>query len=119
MSLVPVKPPSYRPPGYRDPKTRRDEADRRRRSSTARGYDGGWRKVRLAFLAAHPLCAFCEADGRLTAATVVDHEVAIVDAPERRLDWSNLRPLCKPCHDRRTATEQGFARPGRGGRGGW
>lgn len=41
----------------------------------------------------------CEAQGRIVAATVVDHIVAIADAPHRRLDETNLQALCKPCHD--------------------
>ncbi len=110
---MPVKARTFRPAGYRSPAERRRDADARRGSAASRGYDGNWRRVRLAFLKAHPLCVFCRAAGRVEAATVADHVVAVVDAPERRLDWSNLRALCKPCHDRRTATEQGFAQPGR------
>ncbi len=32
-----------------------------------------WQKARAAYLARHPLCVFCERDGRVTAAAVVDH----------------------------------------------
>ena len=32
-----------------------------------------WKAVRLAQLAAHPLCAMCEKASRITAATVCDH----------------------------------------------
>ena len=78
-----------------------------------RGYDHAWRKLRVRFLAAHPLCQCddCQ-DGqkKTTAATVVDHIIAIAERPDLRLDWNNLRAMSKPCHDRRTAREQSFGR---------
>lgn len=82
--------------------------DARRGSAASRGYDADWRRCRAAFLLKHPLCLFCETAGRVEEATVVDHIISIEDRPDLRLDWSNLRPLCKPCHDRRTARDQAF-----------
>lgn len=82
--------------------------DKRRGSAASRGYDADWRRCRAAFLFAHPLCLFCEEAGRIEAATVADHIISIEDRPDLRLDWSNLRPLCKECHDRRTARDQAF-----------
>lgn len=89
-------------------KAKKTQADRRRGSASSRGYDADWRRLRLQFLAAHPLCLFCADADRVTAATVVDHIITIADRPDLRLDWSNLRPLCKECHDRHTAREQAF-----------
>ena len=41
---------------------------------TGRLYDTArWKRRRAAFLAANPLCRFCEAVSRITLATVVDH----------------------------------------------
>jgi 5-methylcytosine-specific restriction protein A len=95
------------------------EIDRARGTTTQRGYDGTWQKLRLAFLAAHPLCE-CDDCGagriRLTPADVVDHIVPIAKRPDLRLDWSNLRAMAKACHDRHTARTQGFAQVGRAGR---
>lgn len=82
--------------------------DRRRGSASSRGYDADWRRLRGAFLLKHPLCLFCEEAGRVVEANVVDHVEGFTDRPELRLDWSNLRPLCKECHDRRTARDQAF-----------
>lgn len=67
--------------------------------ATARGYTYRWERERLRFLEEHPLCGYCERDGRVTAATVLDHI-----EPHRGdmvLFWqrSNWQPLCKPCHD--------------------
>lgn len=83
---------------------------RERGTRQQRGYDAAWQRVRLAHLAAEPLCRFCKRMGRITAATEVDHIVSIREAPHLRLEDSNLRSLCKPCHSRRTARDQGFAR---------
>ncbi len=68
-------------------------------SSTQRGYGADWRKVRAAVLAVHPLCAECDRKGRVTVATDVHHKERFrgTDDP-RRLDPSNLEPLCRPCH---------------------
>lgn len=76
------------------------------RSSTARGYGQDWRRVRAQVLASEPLCRFCAADGRVTAATDVDHVEPFKGlADPLRLDPSNLRPLCRPCHLARTARQ--------------
>lgn len=82
--------------------------DKRRASGWRRGYDGAWAKARAVHLQREPLCRFCREQGKVVAATVVDHIVPIAERPDLRLDHSNLRSLCKPCHDSRTAAEQGF-----------
>jgi 5-methylcytosine-specific restriction protein A len=64
----------------------------------------------VAHLAQHPLCVVCQSEGRITAATVVDHIVAIADAPHLRLEPSNHRSLCKRHHDQRTGRDQAWGR---------
>ena len=66
-----------------------------------------WTDGRTAFLAIHPLCTECQKHGHLTAATVVDH--IIPHRGDHRLfyDKSNWQPLCKPCHNRKTAAKDG------------
>ena len=91
----------------------RRKQDESRGNAAERGYDATWRRLRLAFLAQHPICECddCQAGKlRLTAATVVDHIVSIEERPDLRLDWSNLRAMAKRCHDRRTAKDQAFGR---------
>ena len=75
------------------------ELDRQRPSAARRGYGPRWRRARAAFLARHPLCAACQAQGRVVPATVVDHVVP--HRGDQRLFWdeSNWAPACKPCHD--------------------
>lgn len=79
--------------------------DQQRGSASARGYGAKWRKARLAYLAHHPLCRPCQAAGRVTVATIVDH--IIPHKGDKRLFWdsSNWQPICQPCHDRKTWQE--------------
>lgn len=111
---MPTRPPTHRPLGWRpsvqSERDRKRAIDRRRGTAAERGYDTAWRKVRDQHLREEPLCQMCMEAGRVTAATVVDHIVSIADRPDLRLDRSNLRSLCKPHHDARTARDQGFAR---------
>ena len=63
-----------------------------------------WRACRAALLWRRPLCADCEANGRVTAAVEVHHTVAPHVDPDLAFADSNLTPLCKPHHSRRTMT---------------
>ena len=78
------------------------ERERDRRPPNERGYDWTWKKVRLGFLNEHPLCADCEALGRIVAASEVHHVARIADRPDLRLDPGNLVALCQACHAART-----------------
>lgn len=75
------------------------------RSASGRGYGRAWQKARKKYLAAHPLCVVCQREGRYVKATVVDH--IIPHRGDEKLFWdrSNWQALCKPCHDRKTLTE--------------
>lgn len=75
--------------------------------ATARGYSYKWEKARKRFLSEHPLCCYCEREGRITAASVVDHIEP--HRGDKSLFWneSNWQPLCKPCHDSVKAREEG------------
>ncbi len=68
------------------------------RGARNRGYDRAWERFRRWYLNAHPVCEDCD---RL--AQEVHHVVKLVEAPERRLDPTNVMALCKRCHSRRTA----------------
>ncbi|AWV07218.1 HNH endonuclease signature motif containing protein [Marilutibacter maris] len=70
-----------------------------KQSSAARGYGYRWQQYRLRFLAEHPLCVMCQAEGRVTAATIVDHKQP--HRGDERLFWepTNHQALCKPHHD--------------------
>jgi 5-methylcytosine-specific restriction enzyme A len=86
------------------------EHDRRRPNSAQRGYGARWQRARRLFLADNPLCNRCG-----QPATVVDH--ATPPRGDAELFWSqsNWRPMCKPCHDAKTAREDGgYGNPRRG-----
>jgi 5-methylcytosine-specific restriction enzyme A len=57
-----------------------------------------WRTMRKHQLSKEPLCVLCEQRGRVTPATVADHD------PPHKGDYTacvtgHLRSLCKQCHD--------------------
>ena len=52
-----------------------------------------WRRTAAAQLGAFPLCCWCN---RL--ATMVDHIIPRLDAPDIAFDPSNLRSCCRACH---------------------
>ena len=81
--------------------------DERRESSTQRGYSYKWQQARKGFLAKHPLCAECERQGRIAAATDLDHIIPHKGDKDAFWTRSNWQALCHPCHSRKTATEDG------------
>jgi 5-methylcytosine-specific restriction protein A len=81
----------------------------KRESAARRGYGARWRRLRKMFLSAHPLCAdpygHHAARNEIVVATEVDH---VVPKKQGGSDaWENLQSLCKSCHSRKTALEDG------------
>jgi 5-methylcytosine-specific restriction protein A len=95
---MPKRVPTLKTPKIRHP-------DCARLSPCKRGYDRDWRRVRLWHLSQHPLCADCEGRGLTTAATEVDHVLALERGGTH--DADNLMSLCKPCHSRKTVRVDG------------
>lgn len=81
--------------------------DKKRDSSGKRGYSSAWRRAREGFLAHHPFCVVCEAEGFPRLAVVVDHIVPHKGDKNLFWDKSNWQPLCKHHHDLKTARENG------------
>ena len=93
------------------------ERETRRQSSTARGYGYRWQQASKGFLKKHPLCIRCAEQDQTTAAAVVDHVIPHLDDKALFWDRNNWQPLCKRCHDIKTATEDGgFGRQTGGGK---
>lgn len=90
--------------------------DKARGTSSSRGYGAKWQRARAAYLLAHPLCVRCQAEGRVEPATVLDHIKPHKGDQALFWDSGNWQALCKPCHDSKTASEDGgWGHPGRGG----
>ena len=93
----------------------KQQVEEQRESSTKRGYGYKWQQAREQFLREHPLCECpdCQAGKlRVTVATVVDHRIP--HKGDKKLFWDrkNWQAMSKPCHDKKTAKEDG--RWGRG-----
>jgi 5-methylcytosine-specific restriction protein A len=76
--------------------------DKERGSAAARGYTYKWQQYSKRFLQQFPICAQCGAP-----ATVTDHIIPHKGDMDLFWDRFNHQPLCKRCHDYKTATEDG------------
>lgn len=72
-----------------------------KRTSAQRGYGSRWQRARAAFLRRpeNVCCCYCEAEGRTTLATVVDHRIPHRGDPALFWDEGNWQAMCKPHHD--------------------
>lgn len=86
---------------------RHRERQRRRGTTTQRGYGADWQRLRDRKVAANPLCEECLTRGETSPAEEVDHIIPIERRPDLRLVWDNLQSLCSTCHARKTAHERG------------
>lgn len=81
--------------------------DKKRGSSSQRGYDFKWQKERKTFLQNNPLCVNCLKNNKYTPATVVDHIVPHKGNSNLFWDTQNWQALCQRCHNIKTAREDG------------
>jgi len=100
---VPMKPlKRCSAPGCTARVTEGDCSKHRRPTNRILGYDAAWTRLRDAFIAAHPFCAFCG-----DVAQQVDHVRPFYSRHDPlRLDRFNLRSLCTSCHARRSRRQQ-------------
>ncbi len=78
-----------------------------RETASQRGYDHRWHKASKRYLKEHPLCAECERQGKIKAAALVDHIKPHKGDRDLFGDERNWQPLCTPCHNIKTAKEDG------------
>lgn len=71
------------------------------KTTAERGYGSRWQRARATFLSRseNVLCRMCQADGRVTPATVVDHVIPHGGSQTLFWDSNNWQPLCKRHHD--------------------
>jgi 5-methylcytosine-specific restriction protein A len=69
-----------------------------KQTSSQRGYGYAWQKARERHLASHPLCVYCEREGRVAAATVVDHKTPHRGDMALFWDERNWQSLCVHHH---------------------
>lgn len=96
---MPSRPPNLKPKAARSTRRSPKAEEYRRWYKTAR-----WQRLRAQQLRSHPLCEMCEADGRLTPATVCDHRTP--HRGDEAAFWSGpFQSLCDAapwrCHSRR------------------
>jgi 5-methylcytosine-specific restriction enzyme A len=72
-------------------------------TSTPRMRGRRWVERRARWLRAHPMCTTCEAQGRLSVATEVDHVIPLWKGGAD--DEDNYQSQCKPCHAIKSARE--------------
>ena len=78
---------------------------------TGRLYDTArWKRERVTYLQANPLCRFCEAVSRVTMAAVVDHITPHKGDPKLFWDQANWQGLCATDH---SAAKQELEKSGR------
>jgi len=75
-------------------------------TSSQRGYGYKWQQARAGYLRSHPLCVMCQADGVVTAATVVDHKIPHRGDQALFWDRGNWQSLCATHHSRDKQREE-------------
>ena len=92
------------------PRTFRARASKSRRlsgSPTLRDHSAAYQRQRARILAQEPLCRYCRARGHVTAATILDHVLALCLGGSN--EPANLAPSCQPCNAAKGRIEQRLA----------
>lgn len=79
------------------------------KNANERGYTYRWQQARARYLGKHPLCCMCEEEGKVTAATVVDHIKPHKGNDALMWDETNWQPLCDHHH---SSTKQRMEKSG-------
>ena len=64
-----------------------------------------WRSLRNEYIKQNPLCVYCQSNGIIKEAKVVDHIIPILMGGNS-LSVTNLQSLCDSCHARKSAKEK-------------
>lgn len=77
-----------------------------KQTSAQRGYGYKWQQARIGYLRNHPLCVYCEREGRIKAASLVDHKIPHRGNMKLFWDSDNWAALCSHCHNTTKAAEE-------------
>ena len=80
-----------------------EQANRRRKKRKYPTNSTLWIRIRNFKRKKNPLCEYCEKKGLVVQMDDVDH----IDGDDSNCSWENLQSLCKSCHSRKTAKENG------------
>jgi 5-methylcytosine-specific restriction protein A len=61
-------------------------------------------RLRARLFTQQPLCVQCQAEGRVTIATIRDHRIPLTEGGQDT--DANVQPLCETCHDAKTLEER-------------
>ena len=89
---------------------RRKPVERRGGTAAARDHSTAFARRRAALMAAEPLCRYCFHQGAITAATVLDHILALSLGGSNEDD--NLAPACRKCNDEKGRDERRYLERG-------
>ena len=78
----------------------------KRKQSNAKYRTAYWSRTRLNQLSRQPLCQACAIEGRVSAATEVDHLFAWNQIGDEAFAVNVFQSLCKNCHTVKTSLEQ-------------
>ena len=101
--IVPYQPKRYKTTPVDVHRQYREAYDKKRGTSSQRGYDAAWQVVRLQHLQDYPLCVECLKRYIFTPAVDVHHIIKLAERPDLRDVSSNLMSLCHSCHSKFTA----------------
>ncbi len=102
-----IRPGTHKPHARITKTAKHVSGDQVRLKTSERGYGYRWQQARLGYLRKHPLCVHCEAKGRVTVATDLDHIIPHKGDMETFWQSSNWQGLCRSCHSIKTASEDG------------
>jgi 5-methylcytosine-specific restriction protein A len=102
-----IRPGTHKPNSHIAKTDKHLSASEVRLNFRERGYTTQWDKMRLHYLRKHPLCVHCQAKGRVTVATDLDHIVPHKGDMIKFWNKDNLQGLCHSCHSIKTASEDG------------
>ena len=102
---MPKRPKAFRPRLARQQAKRTSSAPLRKWRYTKPNGLREFAKVRVDMM-----CEECKRQGRITPGEEVDHIIPRQLRPDLTYDPDNLQYLCKPCHQAKTAKEQGASK---------